>query len=122
MEKSFSRGYCKASWPCLFGVAQPEAGKGKSRAPAAAYRGHRYDTLYAAIRGRYCRRPEMAGPRLGRTGAPPIRNVLVGNQTSAEVFGEDLFYFRQVVQPIGHVDSKKAVFNFIVEFVANGFG
>lgn len=58
---------------------------------------------------------------IGITGTPPIRNVLMGNGTSAKVFGENLFHFRQIIQPIGHIAAEEAIFNFVVELIADGF-
>jgi hypothetical protein len=59
---------------------------------------------------------------IGVAGAAPIRNVLVSDEAPAEMFGENALNFRKAVEPFGQRDGEVAVFQLLVEFIANGFG
>ena len=59
---------------------------------------------------------------IDKAGVPPFGKVLMSDDTPAELFGHDLLHFRQIVQPVGDRCAEQAIFDFMVEFVPNGFG
>ena len=60
------------------------------------------------------------GP-IGVAAASPIGEVVFGKRTSAEFFGEDALDFRQGVEPGEQFRSRGAVFEAVIQLIADEF-
>lgn len=67
--------------------------------------------------------PAIAGGGpFGVAAAPPIAEIMFGKGASAEFFGEDALDFGQGVEPGEEFGGVGAVFEAVVEFIADEFG